>query len=107
MSDPTSILPAMYWRATENWACLVGKTGMVIAATQVQVGLPELESSAPYWLILIRYDDPGKLPPLQLFVGADGYGFHENDQVRCVLRRFSSLGDGLIHYGIKVSPAKT
>ncbi len=106
MTELGSISPARYWRDTKNWSKLLGKTGTVLAATLVQFGLPELEASSPYWLVLIKYDDPSTDPSRQIFVGVDGFAFKENERVVCVLKRFSSPGDGLIHYGIKVSPAK-
>lgn len=107
MTMVDSISPAKYWRESQNWHVLIGQTGTVIASTLVQLGLPELANSAPYWLVLIKFNNQdSKQQTLQLFLGADGHSYKENDQVECVLRRFSSPGNGLIHYGIKVSPAK-
>ncbi len=78
-----------------------------MAATQIQFGLPELTQSTPYWLVLIKLDVHQTTPVIKLYLGADGYTYRPNDHVKCVLRRFSGLGDGLIHYGIKVLPSKT
>lgn len=103
MTNSDSISPAKYWRETQNWPKLIGQKGTVVAATLIQYGLPELTQSAPYWILLVKNND-SKKQTLRLFVGADGYTFKENDHVKCVLRRFSSPGNGLIHYGIKVIP---
>ena len=104
MTNTASISPAKYWRETQNWPKMIGQTGTVIAATFIQFGLPELVGSSPYWLVLVKNDDPKAESPLHLYLGSDGYSFKENDHVKCVLRRFSSPGNGLIHYGIKVIP---
>jgi hypothetical protein len=104
MSDLISISPAKYWRETRDWPHLLGQTGKVIAATQVQFGLPELNQSAPYWLLLVKHDNKKVAPILHLYLGADGYAYQTGDSVVCVLKRFSSPGNGLIHYGIKVAP---
>jgi uncharacterized OB-fold protein len=104
MSDLISISPAKYWRETRVWPQLLGQTGKVIAATEVQFGLPELNHSAPYWLLLVKHDNPKITPTLHLYLGADGHTYQTNDRVICVLKRFSSPGNGLIHYGIKVAP---
>lgn len=104
MSDLISISPAKYWRETRNWPSLLGQTGTIMAATKVQFGLPELMQSAPYWLLLVKHDNKSLTPSLHLYMGADGYSFKLGDRVVCVLKRFSSPGNGLIHYGIKVAP---
>lgn len=104
MTNINSISPAKYWRETQNWPKIIGQTGTIIAATLIQFGLPELSESSPYWLVLVKNDDPKSSSPLQLFMGADGHTYKEKNHVKCVLRRFSSPGNGLIHYGIKVIP---
>jgi uncharacterized OB-fold protein len=104
MTSQSGISPARYWRETQNWAESIGQTGIVVAATRIEMGLPELESSTPYYLVLIKYDNQKTNKSLELFIGADGHSYKENDHVKCVLRRFSSPGNGLIHYGIKVMP---
>ena len=104
MKNQDSISPAKYWRETQNWPKLIGQTGTVVAATLIQYGLPELMGSAPYWILLVKNDDLNSASSLHLYVGADGYRYKEKDHVKCVLRRFSSPGNGLIHYGIKVIP---
>ena len=106
MTNHNSIAPAKYWRETKNWPTYIGQTGKVIAATRIELGLPELSSSAPYWLVMIKYDNPQTTSSIDTFLGTDGHSYKENDHVICVLRRFSSPGVGIIHYGIKVSPAK-
>lgn len=104
MTTQNGISPAKYWRESKNWQGIIGRTGVVLAATRIEVGLPELAESMPYWLVLIKYDDSKIKPSLGMFIGADGYSYKENDRIICVLRRFSSEGVGLIHYGIKVIP---
>ena len=107
MTTPNSISPTKYWRETKNWSSLIGQTGVVVAATRIELSLPELSGSTPYWLILIKYDNAKIQPSLGMFIGADGYSYKENDHIICVLRRFSSGELGIIHYGIKVLLAKT
>jgi uncharacterized OB-fold protein len=106
MTTIDSISPAKYWRESQNWSDLLGQTGKVIVATEIQLGLPELEDSTPYWLVLVKLDNKNRKLQLQLFIGSSGHTYKENDRVRCVLRRFSSPGNGLIHYGIKVLPSE-
>jgi hypothetical protein len=107
MTNANSISPAKYWRETRDWPKLIGQSGVIIAATRVQYGLPELSASSPYWILLVKSNDPKSPSPIHLYIGADGYNYKERDRVQCVIRRLSSPGNGLIHYGIKVLPAKT
>lgn len=104
MSDLISISPAKYWRETRIWPQLLNQTGTVLAITLVQFGLPELMQNAPYSLILVKHDNPKLVPNLRLYMGVGGHTYQKNDRVICVLKRFSSPGNGLIHYGIKVAP---
>lgn len=107
MTAQIGVTPAKYWRETKDWPLLVGQTGVVVAATLIEVGLPELVDSSPYWLVLVKLDNQKNISRLKLFIGSDGHSYQQNDHVVCVLRRYSSAGNGLIHYGVKVSPAKT
>lgn len=104
MTNLDSISPAKYWRQAQKWPKLINKTGVVIASTKVEHGLPELSASAPYWIVLIKFNEEIEGRKIHLFLGADGHSYKINDKVKCVLKRMSSAGNGLIHYGIKVAP---
>ena len=104
MTSIDSISPAKYWRETQSWPLYINQTGTVIAATLIQFGLPELSQNAPYWLVLVKLEQNINKISQKLFIGADGNSYVLGDKVKCVLRRFSSPGNGLIHYGVKVIP---
>lgn len=106
MTSLFSISPAKYWRDSKSWPKFLGQRGQVIASTLVQLGLPELEDHAPYSLVLVRLGHPVEGKLIYMFVGATGSVFRPDDQITLVLKRFSSQGNGLIHYGIKAEHAK-
>jgi hypothetical protein len=79
----TSISPPVYWRQTQNWKKLLGKTGTVVLATTNFV-LIEIEGKK--YELMTTPDCQAKI----------------KDKAVCVFRRLSSPSpSGLIEYGIK------
>lgn len=90
--------PAMYWRASKQWAKWLGKRGEVIAASQMQVAVPELANWTPITLALVDFGTERH----EFMVAGQGV-VTSGDQVECVLRKLSQPDEqGVIAYGIKV-----
>lgn len=91
--------PVAYWRQSKDWANWIGKTGTVVASTQIRVTSPELSEFAPYSFVLVDFGDQRRE-----LMAASGESISAGDDVVCVLRKMATPdATGIIHYGIKVS----
>ncbi len=90
--------PAQYKRKTLDWNKWIGKKGVVVVSTMIQVAPPEQARFKPYSYVLVDFGRES-----HEFMGAGHATFVPGDEVECVLRK-NSAGDekGLIGYGIKV-----
>lgn len=90
--------PATYWRESKQWCHFLGKQGVVIEVTTLQVPIPSLKQQAPYQYALVEFEDQR-----QGFMVAAGDSVVAGDQVTTVLRRLEKPTKmGVIHYGIKL-----
>ena len=56
--------PAQYHRKTKQWRKLLGKTGVVLLATRIEVTTKELEGFLPYSFLLIELDGGAQRIPV-------------------------------------------
>lgn len=52
--------PAHYYRASKNWNTDIGKRGVVVFETKLEVTSPELEQFLPYSFLIISFSDGTK-----------------------------------------------
>lgn len=78
-----SAYPAKYYRESQNWHKLLGKTGVVEFVTKVEVTTPELESFLPYCFLLVVLDSGKRIEVM----GEAQTIFEIGDQVRLELRK--------------------
>ena len=92
------IAPAGYHRNSKNWHTLVGKTGTVLLATQLEVTSPELETYLPYSFLLVQLESGQKIEVM----GEAHTFFKSADVVRLELRKTAVASDSsIVCYGIK------
>jgi uncharacterized OB-fold protein len=90
--------PAAYWRANKKWSQWIGRQGEVVAATRMQVAIPELAPWTPLSYALVDFADER-----HEFLVAGQDEVQAGDRVECVLRKLGQPDEkGVIAYGIKV-----
>ncbi len=96
--------PAHYHRNSKNWHQLLGKTGVVVFATRLEVTAKELEDFLPYCFLLVELDEvleTGKKQKLEI-MGEAKTVFLPGERVRLELRK-SAIPDerSIIPYELK------
>lgn len=101
--------PAQYYRKTKEWHKLLGKTGVVLLTTRIEVTTKELEDFLPYCFLLIELDrgaQTGKKQRLEI-MGEAKTDFSIGERVRLELRK-SVIPDekSVIPYDLKACKAQ-
>lgn len=93
------VLPANYWRRSQQWSQWLGRRGEVIEVTTVWVAVPSLSSQTPYQLAIVDFDGLHQTWP----VVASSDPLQSGDQVEVVWRRYGSTDPSeILNYGLKV-----
>lgn len=94
--------PALYKRKVDEWKQWVGKRGVVVVSTVINVAPPAQDRFKPYSYVLVSFGEER-----HEFMGAGHEEFDVGDKVECVLRRSDAIDErGLIGYGIKVKKVR-
>lgn len=97
------ISPVKVWRNQKNVARQLGKTGKILSWTVIRVPPGDFTDQAPYPVVLVDLTD-GERIAAQL-VDSDPSHLRVGQSVRTVIRRVTRPdSDGVIPYGIKVTP---
>lgn len=96
--------PAQYHRKTKQWRKLLGKTGVVLLATRIEVTTKELEEFLPYSFLLIELNEvteTGKKQRLEI-MGEAKTDFSVGEKVMIELRKNAILDEkSIIPYDLK------
>ena len=95
--------PVKLWRNQKYTREFLGKTGRIIAWTNIHVPPDGFSDQAPYPVVIVQLDAKTRITA-QL-VDYEGAHLHTGQKVRVVVRRITSPDpDGIIPYGVKVKP---
>ena len=95
--------PVKIWRNQKHIANLLGKEGVIVAWTFIRVPPSGFSSVAPYPVVLVELSTHEKVTA-QL-VDYEEKDLEKGTKVRVVVRRArEATMDGIIPYGIKVTP---
>lgn len=95
--------PVKIWRNQKNIAKLIGKTGKIVSWTVIRVPPADFMDQAPYPVVLVELESKERIAA-QLVDWQPGH-LAFGVAVRCVIRRVTHPDpDGVIPYGIKVTP---
>lgn len=90
--------PAQYHRNSKNWHKLLGKTGVVVLSTQLEVTSTEFELFLPYCFLIIELDSGKKIE----ITGEAKTIFKSGDRVKLELRKNASFNSkDILSYGLK------
>ena len=97
--------PVKIWRNQKKTASLIGKTGKIVTWTVIRVPPADFTDQAPYPVVLVELTE-GKRIMAQL-VDYDLKHLKQGQKVKTVIRRvIVPNNEGIIPYGIKVTPIK-
>lgn len=95
--------PVKLWRNQKRTQALLGKKGKILTWTIIYVPPSGFSSFAPYPLAVVELDSGEKITAQ--VVDFETNQLQTNARVRTVLRRITEPStDGVIPYGIKVTP---
>lgn len=93
-----NIHPAQYHRNSKKWQYHLGKAGVVLLTTRLEVTTKELESFLPYCFLLVQLESGEKIEVM----GEAQTNFLVGDTVRLELRKLAQPDQfGIIPYGLK------
>lgn len=96
--------PAHYHRTSKSWHKLLGRTGVVVLSTRLEVTAKELEDFLPYCFLLVELDDAqdsGKKYRLEI-MGEAKTIFSSGERVRLELRKAAILDEkSVLPYELK------
>lgn len=94
------ISPVKIWRRQKEVRKILGKKGKIISWTKIFVAEVEFKQLAPYFVILVEFDDKTKV--VGQLVDFNGEKINFGDRVVAILRKVKSIKEeDIIPYGVK------